>query len=130
MLKRIEHRRFNLCLQHGFAKLSGNYAVAAYGVISNIAIVTVAIANGVALGVQPLASREYGTRHFRNVRLALRHGIKITAAIAVLAFVALVAFRHPIITLFNHDHSLQLTRYAMRECRSTLPALYFQRSIC
>ena len=112
MLKRIEHRRFyvfNMVL----LKLSGNYAVAAYGVISNIAIVTVAIANGVALGVQPLASREYGTRHFRNVRLALRHGIKITAAIAVLAFVALVAFRHPIITLFNHDHSLQLTRYAM-----------------
>lgn len=100
---------FNMVL----LKLSGNYAVAAYGVISNIAIVTVAIANGVALGVQPLASREYGTRHFRNVRLALRHGIKITAAIAVLAFVALVAFRHPIITLFNHDHSLQLTRYAM-----------------
>ena len=37
---------FNMVL----LKLSGNYAVAAYGVISNIAIVTVAIANGVALG--------------------------------------------------------------------------------
>lgn len=51
---------FNIVLLH----LAGNYAVAAYGVISNIAIVTIAIANGVALGAQPLISREVGDHRF------------------------------------------------------------------
>lgn len=100
---------FNLVL----LRLSDNYAVAAYGVISNIAIVTLAIANGVALGVQPIASREYGTQHYHNVRVALRHGLKITAIIAIIAFGVLLAFKSPIIAVFNHDHSAQLTRYAL-----------------
>ena len=40
--------------------LSGNNAVAAYGVIANIALVGTAIFNGVSQGLQPLASTSYG----------------------------------------------------------------------
>ncbi len=99
---------FNIVL----LKLAGNYAIAAYGVISNIAIVTVAIANGVALGVQPIASREYGIHHFKNVRLALKHGLKITVVIAIMSFIILSVFRTPVASIFNSHHQALMMKYA------------------
>ena len=97
---------------HVLLQLADNYAVAAYGVISNIAIVVLAIANGVALGVQPIASREHGQHHFVNVTTALRMGAIITLLLATISFVILVTFKLPIIELFNTAHSAQLVSYA------------------
>lgn len=97
---------------HVLLQLANNYAVAAYGVISNIAIVTLALANGVALGVQPIASREYGEDHFTNVHAALRTGIIITLILASLSFIILVTFKLPIINAFNTAHSWQLVHFA------------------
>lgn len=97
---------------HVLLQLADNYAVAAYGVISNIAIVVLAIANGVALGVQPIASREYGQKHFANVTTALKMGAIITLLLATISFVILVTFKLPIIEVFNTAHSAQLVSYA------------------
>ena len=97
---------------HVLLQLADNYAVAAYGVISNIAIVVLAIANGVALGAQPIASREYGQHHFTNVTTALKMGTLITLLLATISFVILVTFKLPIIEAFNTAHSAQLVSYA------------------
>ena len=97
---------------HVLLQLADNYAVAAYGVISNIAIVVLAIANGVALGVQPIASREYGQHYFTNVTTALKMGTLITLLLATISFVILVTFKLPIIEAFNTAHSAQLVSYA------------------
>ena len=93
-------------------QLANNYAVAAYGVISNIAIVVLAIANGVALGVQPLASREFGKYEYKNVSMTLKNGIIITLFLATISFIILITFKHPIIEVFNTSHSGQLLAYA------------------
>ena len=74
---------------HVLLQLANNYAVAAYGVISNIAIVVLAIANGVALGVQPLASREFGKHEYKNVSMTLKNGIIITLFLATISFIIL-----------------------------------------
>lgn len=97
---------------HVLLQLANNYAVAAYGVISNIAIVVLAIANGVALGVQPIASREFGLHDYRNVATSLKNGIVITLSLAAVSFIILIAFKLPIIELFNTAHSNQLVTYA------------------
>lgn len=97
---------------HVFLQLANNYAVAAYGVISNIAIVILAISNGVALGVQPIASREFGEGHFANAKQALKRGIQITLSLATINLIILVTFKMPIISLFNTSHSSQLVAYA------------------
>lgn len=52
--------------------LSGNNAVAAYGVIANIALVGTAIFNGVSQGLQPLASTSYGHGDKEDVKKILR----------------------------------------------------------
>lgn len=97
---------------HVLLMLANNYAVAAYGVISNIAIVVLAIANGVALGVQPVASREYGEHHFINTSHSLKIGIIITLVLALVEFIILITFKYPIINIFNTQHSLQLIHFA------------------
>lgn len=97
---------------HVLLLLANNYAVAAYGVISNIAIVVLAIANGVALGVQPVASCEFGEHHFHNAANAFRVGVGITLTLALIEFFVLVMFKYPIINIFNTQHSLQLVHYA------------------
>ncbi|MDM8333125.1 MATE family efflux transporter [Limosilactobacillus panis] len=97
---------------HVLLQLANNYAVAAYGVISNTAIVVLAIANGVALGVQPIASREFGEVHLANVTQALKRGSLITLALAAINFTILMVFKTPIIALFNTDHSAQLAAFA------------------
>lgn len=97
---------------HMLLQLANNYAVAAYGVISNTAIVVLAIANGVALGVQPIASREFGEGHLANVTQALKRGSLITLALAAINFTILMVFKTPIIALFNTDHSAQLAAFA------------------
>ncbi|MEE6698648.1 MATE family efflux transporter [Limosilactobacillus fermentum] len=99
---------FNIVLLH----LGGNYAVAAYGVISNIAIVTIAIANGVALGAQPLISREVGDHRFTAGKQILNHAFKITISLALLLTLILVLFKGPIIGIFNAEHQAQLVKYA------------------
>lgn len=97
---------------HVLLQLANNYAVAAYGVISNIAIVVLAIANGVALGVQPIASREFGMHNYDNVKTSLKNGIIITLFLAAISFIILITFKMPIIELFNTSHSSQLVSYA------------------
>ena len=97
---------------HVLLQLANNYAVAAYGVISNIAIVVLAIANGVALGVQPLASREFGKHEYKNVSMTLKNGMSITLFLATISFIILITFKHPIIEVFNTSHSGQLLAYA------------------
>lgn len=97
---------------HVLLQLANNYAVAAYGVISNIAIVVLAISNGVALGVQPIASREFGAGHFANTKQALKRGIQITLCLAIINFIILITFKLSIIKLFNTSNSSQLAAYA------------------
>lgn len=100
---------FNIILLH----IAGNYAIAAYGIISNIALISVALANGVALGIQPITSREYGVHHYENVKRAFFQGIKITVAIGLAVFIILSIFRQPVVNLFNNQHQATMSRFAM-----------------
>ncbi len=93
-------------------KLSGNAAVAAYGVIANITLVVLALSNGIALGVQPIASREYGKRDLNNVKTAIRLGLQVALGLSCVLYFSLVFFKTPIVSVFNHDHSAQLAQIA------------------
>ena len=49
-------------------RLTGNTGVAAYGVVANISLVIAAVYTGIAQGIQPLVSREYGRNNKRTQR--------------------------------------------------------------
>ena len=99
---------FNLII----GKLAGNYAIAAYGVIANTALVVLAFFNGVALGIQPLLAREFGRRNWSNIKTIFKEGLIISWLIAIIGYVCLLIFKYPTINLFNSSHQAQLTIYA------------------
>ena len=88
---------FNLLLM----ELGGNVAVAAYGIIANIALVTSSVFTGLAQGVQPLISEAYSKNHrdllTKHIRYTLGHAI----GISLVLYLIMVFFASPITALFN-----------------------------
>lgn len=48
--------------------IGGNMAVSAYGIIMNVSVVIQYIMMGIAEGVQPLISSNYGSKQYRNIK--------------------------------------------------------------
>lgn len=88
---------FNIVLMN----LKGNVGVAAYGIIANIALVVIAIFNGLAQGAQPLASRYYGTGDFKKLNHILRYAIGTSLVLSVIIYVVLCIFTEPIVAMFS-----------------------------
>ncbi|MFT9269310.1 MAG: MATE family efflux transporter [Liquorilactobacillus nagelii] len=99
---------FNLVLE----RIAGTYAIAAYGVIANTALVVLALFNGVALGIQPLMAREFGNHVWKNIKMVLQEGILVCLMLAVISYIILVFFKYPIINIFNIEHQPDLIKYA------------------
>lgn len=93
-------------------KLTGNIGVAAYGVIANIAIICIAIFNGVAQGSQPLLSEFYGKRNKGSMRTVLKYGIITSLILSAIMIGIANGFTDPIIAVFNSEQSAQLAEYA------------------
>lgn len=85
---------FNLLL----VRLSGNLGVAAYGIVANLALIVLAVFNGISQGIQPLLSRAYGGGrreeaaylYHKGLRLSLALGLGVVS-VAFLAAPALVS---------------------------------------
>ncbi len=90
-------------------RISGDQAVAAYGIIANIAIVVNCIYNGIGQGFQPIASTLFGKRELNGVKKVFSYGL-ITALVFTGLFLYIV---------FGHTH--QVTAVFMQ---GNNPALY------
>lgn len=90
-------------------RIAGNTAVAAYGVIANLALVESAIFTGLSTGVQPLISRsaEADRRHL------LRWTVTTALAISALMYVLVFVFASPITAVFNSEHDPALAACAV-----------------
>ena len=93
-------------------KLVGTVGVAAYGVVANIALVAMAIFNGVAQGLQPLISQNYGKNKGEEVRELLRKGLFIAGILALLIVFITWGFTDSLIGIFNSEGNQQLLKYA------------------
>lgn len=71
-------------------KINGNTGVAAYGIIANVALVATSVFSGVAQGIQPLASKEYGHSNNQSLLKLIKYSaitaITISAAIYLTVF--------------------------------------------
>lgn len=93
--------------------LAGNVGVAAYGVVANISIVVIAIYNGIAQGVQPLLSREYGRSQEKNVHRFLSCAMKLTVVLAIVIYVGIYWNADEIAMIFNSGRDMDLQRIAV-----------------
>ena len=90
-------------------RIAGNTAVAAYGVIANLALVESAIFTGLSTGVQPIISRSAEADRPRLLRWTVTTALVISALMYVLVFV----FASPITAVFNSEHDPALAACAV-----------------
>lgn len=99
---------FNFILLH----LAGNAAVAAYGIVANIALVGVALFNGISQGLQPLASACHGSGDIQGQSRIYRHSMFIGLCVSAVVAAVVVTFAGSLVAVFNSQHSAQLADYA------------------
>ena len=104
--------------------LVGNTGVAAYGVVANLSLVISSIYTGIAQGIQPLVSREYGQKNREAERLFLRYAMISMAVISLLLYVIIYVFAGPIAMIFNSENNRELQQIAETGLR-----LYFTSAL-
>lgn len=83
----------------------GELGIAAYSIVANISIVCIAVFTGVAQGVQPLISVNYGAKKMGRVKMVRNLGL-ISAVIMGVAFYSLgMLFPQQIVKIFLKDSS-------------------------
>jgi len=100
--------------------IEGNIGVAAFGVITVISLVVIAVFSGLSQGVQPLMSTNYGARKERNVLSLLRYAVITSLIMSSLIYVAVFFGASPITSLFNSEANELLDRLSIEGLR-----LYF-----
>lgn len=105
--------------------LGGNIAVAAYGVVANIALVGTALFNGISQGLQPLASLVHGKSDTQGEAQIYRYSLRIGMGIALVLVASVWIWGDGMVDLFNSEGSSQLARYAGPGIR-----LYFLGFLC
>ena len=93
--------------------LEGNVVVAAYGVIANLSLVIIAIYTGIAQGIQPIMSRNYGVGNHRNIQLILRYALITMLILSVLVYMGVFLGAEQIAAIFNSERNELLQTIAV-----------------
>lgn len=100
--------------------IAGNIGVAAYGVVTNYAMVANAMFNGVTQGAQPLISKYYGQNDKSSVNKLKGLGIITVMLIALLIYGVVFKNTNALVQIFNSENDMYLSKYAFDGMR-----LYF-----
>ncbi|WP_077611354.1 MATE family efflux transporter [Clostridium sp. Marseille-P2415] len=94
-------------------RLQGNTGVAAYGILANLSLVVIAIYTGIAQGIQPIISRNYGTGNRVNVQAILRYALITMSAISVVVYLCIFFGAPQIVNIFNSEQNALLQSIAV-----------------
>lgn len=105
--------------------LAGNTGVAAYGVIANISLVTMAVFTGIAQGVQPLISNFYGKGNQQHVQMLLKYAMVTMLALSGIIYLFIFIFAPQVVSIFNSEGSVTLQRIAQQGLKLYFISLVF-----
>ncbi|KRM51994.1 polysaccharide biosynthesis family protein [Ligilactobacillus araffinosus DSM 20653] len=108
-----------------FLKVSGNNAVAAYGIAANVLLVALALFTGVAQGVQPIVSQEYAHRNFKTIKHGLHFGLIIAELLGIICLVFVCFNSRLIIEFFNAASNFKVIALANSGMKMLLISLLF-----
>lgn len=94
-------------------RISGNVGVAAFGVITVISLVVVAVYTGLSQGVQPIISRNYGAGNSTNVTDALKYAIITMLLISTVIYSGIYLGADTLAAIFNTEGNITLQSYAV-----------------
>lgn len=94
-------------------RIAGNVGVAAFGVISVISLVVIALYTGLSQGMQPLISQNHGAENKKNVRTLLNYSL-VTSVLLSAVIYGIIFFNAPcLVSIFNREQDLFLAQYAI-----------------
>ncbi|WP_025729756.1 MATE family efflux transporter [Atopobacter phocae] len=105
---------------HLLIAVSGNLAVAAYGVIANVALVTNALFTGISQGTQPLLSRYFNGKVSDTTQQFYHLARYVVIGLSIVMYALLYIYAPAISALFNAEESTVLNQLATEGIR-----LYF-----
>lgn len=88
--------------------IGGNIGVSAYSIIANVALIFLAIFNGISQGMQPLVSINYGAGEKKRIHNFFNLSTKISLTVGVVFFILGVVFPREIIGIFSSDKGILL----------------------
>lgn len=108
-----------------FLGLGGNTAVAAYGIVANVALFAVAIFTGIAQGVQPLVSDYYGRGYWGQLKIVRKDTVLTAVSLALILVLAAFVFTGQIVGAFNEDKDPVLQSIAEEGLRIYFLSFFF-----
>ncbi|SHM98638.1 putative efflux protein, MATE family [Anaerosporobacter mobilis DSM 15930] len=93
--------------------LQGNTGVAAYGVIANLSLVVISIYTGVAQGIQPILSKNYGTGNKKDIKQILRYSLVTVLAVSGIVYSSVFFGADFIASIFNSEQNALLQSIAV-----------------
>ena len=112
---------FNLVI----LRLAGNVGVAAYGIVANISLVSIAMFTGIAQGIQPLVSKSYGMNDTLLLKQILRYAIVTATAIAFIIYSIALLSSDVMINAFNSEQNSTLKELATHGLRLYFLGFFF-----
>lgn len=100
--------------------LEGNVGVAAYGVIANLSLVVVSVYTGIAQGIQPIMSRDWGSGKRAEISATLKYALILMLIVSVSVYGGMFVFASQIAGIFNSEGNALLQEIATEGLR-----LYF-----
>jgi putative MATE family efflux protein len=105
--------------------LQGNVGVAAYGVIANLSLVVISIYTGIAQGIQPLISSNYGAGNDANVQSVLRYALGTMLIVSGAVYAAMLLGASQIANIFNGEQNALLQSIAVTGLKIYFTACVF-----
>jgi len=93
-------------------RLQGNVGVAAYGVVANLSLVIMAIYTGIAQGIQPLVSRNYGTGKIANIQTVMKYALTTMLILSGIIYAGVYIGASQITSIFNSEQNVLLQSIA------------------
>ncbi|MCR4955669.1 MAG: MATE family efflux transporter [Lachnospiraceae bacterium] len=104
---------FNIMIHH----LAGNPGIAAYGIITNLALLVEVVFEGISHAVQQIIHENFGKRDKKTERKFLRYGIVTTALVETLTIILVWVKTDTLISTFNGGNNDLLYHYAFTGLR-------------
>ena len=108
-------------------KLGGEASVTVYAIIGRMLMFALFPVLGVTQGFLPIAGYNYGAQNYDRMRQSIKLAIYYACGVAVLIFIAIMAFPEAIVSVFTQDEAvLRDTPWAMRWVFAAIPIIGIQ----
>lgn len=95
-------------------KIAGNTGVAAYGVVTNISLVVIAVYTGVAQGMQPLVSEAHGRGDTKSAMKFFKYSVVTVFGMCAVIYPLIFFFSDQIASVFNSENNTALQQIAVQ----------------